>query len=148
MDYQQKPNRPFKTQRPVKRLNASPKLLTKMHTIINKVGVKKSTDLIVSAFTTGGNEITSTKQLTRTAAEKIILFLQDHQRNNSSVDEILCDTMRKIIMKRVGKIIWRRHHLTDIKYIHNWILREGLFSKPLHEHNFEELYQLLVHTQE
>lgn len=134
--------------RPIRRQFATPKLLTKMHTIMNKVGVKKSTDLIVSAFTTGGTEITSTKQLTRTVAEKIILFLQDHQRKNSSVDEILCDSMRKVILKKVGKVIWIRHHSTDMKLIHTWILREGVFGKPLHEHNFEELYQLMVHVED
>lgn len=134
--------------RPITRQFATPKLLTKMHTIMNKCGVKKSTDLIVSAFTTGGSEITSTKQLTRTVAEKIILFLQDHQRKNSSVDDILCDAMRKVILKRVGKVIWMRHRSTEIKLIHAWILREGLFEKPLHEHNFEELYQLMVHVGE
>ena len=139
-NYRQKP--------PVRRVFASPKLLTKMHTIMNKVGVKKSTDLIISAFVSNSHEITSTKQLTRTVVEKIILYLQDHQRNESSIDEILCDAMRKVILRRVGNVIWHRHHSTDIKYIHNWILREGLFNKPLHEHNFEELFQLMMHVSE
>ena len=137
-----------RSNQPVRRVYASPKLLTKMHTIMNKVGVKKSTDLIVSAFVSNSHKITSTKQLTRTVVEKIILYLQEHQRNASSVDEILCDAMRKVILRKVGNIVWARHHSTDVKYVHGWIIKEGLFGKPLNDHNFEELYQLMVHVSE
>jgi len=118
-------------------MNINPQQNRILHRLLTDTRMMDNKADLVFSFS--GQRTSSSKELTANEAAQLIQYLGTLPNIKTQ-----CNVMRRKIIAKAHKMRWEIAGKADMDRIDNWCITKGGFKKPLNDHNYDELVQLVT----
>lgn len=124
-------------------------MLTKMHTLLKKLGLTEFKQDIIDTHAFKGRYVFTSKNLFEKEAEAIIKYLKNLQlEGNPDRNQIISDIYCRKIFSCFAAMGWKGpDRRLDLPKVYTWIHEHGYLNKHLKKYSVDELPQLMDQVQ-